>query len=93
LNFQINQLPEMRIIGKVVYPNMNMKENLIPEFWDKCFEDDTFTKLEGLKDLLLPSKEVRIVYDKNYIFANIGIIGKYYKDISLTLLKNNVEFI
>lgn len=45
------------------------------------------------EDLLLPSKEVRIAYDKNYIFANIGIIGKYYKDIAFSLLNNNVEFL
>ena len=58
MNFQINQLPEMRIIGKVVYPNMNMKENLIPEFWDKCFEDDTFTKLKRLKKYHIDSSYV-----------------------------------
>ncbi|TCS91583.1 hypothetical protein EDD65_10184 [Keratinibaculum paraultunense] len=58
MNFQINQLPEMRIIGKVVYPNMDMKENLIPEFGDKCFEDGTFTKLEGLKEYHIDSSYV-----------------------------------
>ncbi|HPU59712.1 MAG TPA: hypothetical protein PK553_01960 [Defluviitoga tunisiensis] len=58
MNFQINQLPEMRIMGKVVYPNMDMKENLIPEFWDKCFEDGTFTKLKGLKKYHIDSSYV-----------------------------------
>ncbi len=45
------------------------------------------------EDLLIPSKEVKFAYDKNYIFANIGIIGKYYKDEALSLLRNDVEFI
>jgi uncharacterized protein (TIGR01319 family) len=53
----------------------------------------SFLTYKFSEDLLIPPQDVKFAYDKNYIFANIGIIGKYYKDIALTLLKNNVEFI
>lgn len=58
VNLQINELPEIRIIGKVVYPNMNMSENPIPAFWCKCFEDGTFTKLEELEEYHIDSSYV-----------------------------------
>ncbi|MCQ4924507.1 GyrI-like domain-containing protein [Tissierella carlieri] len=58
VNLQINQLPEVRIIGKAVYLEMAMKENPIPEFWEKCFEDGTFTRLEELKEYHIDSSYV-----------------------------------
>jgi uncharacterized protein (TIGR01319 family) len=54
---------------------------------------ESFLTHKFSEDLLIPSKEVKFAYDKNYIFANIGIIGKYYKDEALSLLRNDVEFI
>lgn len=31
VNFQINEFPQMRIIGKAIYPNLKMEGNPIPE--------------------------------------------------------------
>lgn len=58
VNLQINQLPDIRIIGKEIYPDMDMQENPVPAFWGKCFGDGTFTKLEELKEYSIDSSYV-----------------------------------
>jgi predicted transcriptional regulator YdeE len=55
VKLQIKQMPDMCIIGKSAYPSMDMKENPIPAFWDKCFSDGTFTKLEELSQYHIDS--------------------------------------
>lgn len=57
-NFQIRPLPALRVIGKAVYPKMDMKENPIPAFWDQCFADGTFKTLTDL-----PAEHI----DKDYV--------------------------
>lgn len=48
INFQIKQLPALRIVGKAIHPLMDMKVNPIPDFWSQCFGDGTFKTLENL---------------------------------------------
>jgi uncharacterized protein (TIGR01319 family) len=43
--------------------------------------------------LLLPNKKVKFAYDKNYIFAAIGVISTVNEKAALNILKNNIEFI
>ncbi len=50
VNLQISQLQGFRIIGKAIYTHMDMKENPIPSFWEKCFEDGTFKQLDEMND-------------------------------------------
>lgn len=50
INIQIDKLPDMRIIGKLIRPKLDMEENPIPEFWQKCFNDGTFETLEKLEE-------------------------------------------
>jgi len=58
VNFQFRSLPALRVIGKAVHPKMDMKENPIPAFWEKCFSDGTFKVLSEL-----PAEHV----DKDYV--------------------------
>lgn len=50
-----------------------MKENPIPAFWDKCFSDGTFTKLEELREYHI---------DKSYV----GWMGDWNTDNKFTYL-------
>jgi predicted transcriptional regulator YdeE len=58
IKLEIKQLPDLRIIGKIVRPNLDMNENPIPAFWQQCFSDGTFTTLEGLAEYHLDSSYV-----------------------------------
>lgn len=58
VSLQINGLPEVRIMGKAIYPIMDNNENPIPAFWGKCFNDGTFKKLEELKEHHIDSSYV-----------------------------------
>jgi len=40
---------------------------------------------------LLPKPDVKLMRDKNYIFAPIGLISKLDKDSAIKLLKDNIE--
>jgi len=58
------------------------------------YKKEIFESLKQLKnsdDLLLPSKEVTFAYDKNYIFANIGVIANLDKEIAKKILQNDIE--
>jgi uncharacterized protein (TIGR01319 family) len=58
------------------------------------YRKEIFQALKQLKnseDLLIPPKNVAFGYDKNYIFANIGVISKLDKEIAKKILKNNVD--
>jgi len=60
------------------------------------YKKEIFESLKQLKnsdDLLLPSKEVTFAYDKNYIFANIGVIANLDKEIAKKILKNDIEWV
>lgn len=58
VNLQINELPEMHIIGKIVHSNLNMGDNPIPALWEQCFNDGTFSTLEKLIEHHLDSSYV-----------------------------------
>ncbi|PNR89839.1 reactivating factor for adenosylcobalamine-dependent D-ornithine aminomutase [Petrotoga sp. 9T1HF07.CasAA.8.2] len=60
------------------------------------YKKEIFESLKQLKnsdDLLLPSKEVTFAYDKNYIFANIGVIANLDKEIAKKILQNDIEWV
>lgn len=38
----------MGIVGKMIYPNLEMEQNPIPAFWGQCFEEGLFAMLTGL---------------------------------------------
>lgn len=50
VNIQINKLPNMRVIGKEIRPNLDMTDNPIPGFWQKCLSDGTFEILGKLEE-------------------------------------------
>ncbi|MDK2907461.1 MAG: hypothetical protein PWQ66_1422 [Petrotoga sp.] len=59
------------------------------------YKKEIFESLKQLKnsdDLLLPSKDVTFAYDKNYIFANIGVIANLDKEIAKKILQNDIEW-
>lgn len=58
------------------------------------YKKEIFESLKQLKnsdDLLLPSKDVTFAYDKNYIFANIGVIANLDKEIAIKILQDDIE--
>jgi len=60
------------------------------------YKKEIFESLKLLKnsdDLLLPSKEVTFAYDKNYIFANIGVIANLDKEIAKKILQDDIEWL
>jgi uncharacterized protein (TIGR01319 family) len=60
------------------------------------YNKEIFESLKQLKnsdDLLLPPKDVTFAYDKNYIFANIGVIANVDKEIAKKILKNDIEWV
>jgi uncharacterized protein (TIGR01319 family) len=60
------------------------------------YKKEIFESLKQLKnsdDLLLPSKDVTFAYDKNYIFANIGVIANLDKEIAKKILQNDIEWV
>ncbi|RLL87034.1 DNA mismatch repair protein MutL [Petrotoga sp. HKA.pet.4.5] len=60
------------------------------------YKKEIFESLKQLKnsdDLLLPSKEVTFAYDKNYIFANIGVIANLDKEIAKKILQDDIEWL
>lgn len=63
IEFQTRQLPVMRVIGKPVYPKMDMKDNPIPAFWGKCFSENAFLILENLSQYHLDSAYVGFMCD------------------------------
>lgn len=73
VNFQINQLQDYRIIGKAIYTMMGIKENPIPSFWGKCFEDGTFEQLEEMDDYHI---------DNSYV----GWMGDWKEDGTFTYI-------
>lgn len=81
-NFQVDQLPEIRIIGKAIYPDMDMKENPIPAFWQECFRDGTFSKLEELEEYYMDSSYVGWMSDW-------GIEGDKFTYICGILMKSD----
>lgn len=59
------------------------------------YKKEIFESLKQLKnseDLLLPPKDVTFAYDKNYIFANIGVIANLDKEIAKKILQNDIEW-
>ena len=63
VKFEVEDLPAMRIVGKAVYPKMDMKENPIPAFWGQCFGDDTFSTLEAQASDVLDASYVGFMCD------------------------------
>jgi len=60
------------------------------------YKKEIFESLKQLKnseDLLLPPKDVTFAYDKNYIFANIGVIANLDKEIAKKILQNDIEWV
>jgi uncharacterized protein (TIGR01319 family) len=60
------------------------------------YKKEIFESLKQLKnsdDLLLPSKDVTFAYDKNYIFANIGVIANLDKEIAKKILQDDIEWL
>jgi uncharacterized protein (TIGR01319 family) len=58
------------------------------------YNKEIFESLKQLKnsdDLLLPPKDVTFAYDKNYIFANIGVIANLDKEMAKKILQNDIE--
>ena len=58
------------------------------------YNKEIFESLKQLKnsdDLLLPPKDVTFAYDKNYIFANIGVIANLDKEIAKKILQDDIE--
>jgi len=54
---------------------------------------ESLRQLKNSEDLLLPPKDVTFAYDKNYIFANIGVIANLDKEIAKTILQNDIEWL
>lgn len=65
VNFQINELPQMRIIGKAIYPNPKMEGNAIPAFWGQCFKEGTFDILDRMNEYHIDSSYVGWMGDWN----------------------------
>jgi uncharacterized protein (TIGR01319 family) len=60
------------------------------------YKKEIFESLKQLKnseDLLLPPKDVTLAYDKNYIFANIGVIANLDKEIAKKILQDDIEWL
>ncbi|RLL83184.1 GlmL-related ornithine degradation protein [Petrotoga sp. Shatin.DS.tank11.9.2.9.3] len=60
------------------------------------YKKEIFESLKQLKnseDLLLPPKDVTFAYDKNYIFANIGVIANLDKEIAKKILQDDIEWL
>ena len=54
---------------------------------------ESIKNVKNSEDILLPKKDVKLAYDKNYIFANIGVISKVDKELAILLLKEDIEFL
>ncbi|PNR97031.1 GlmL-related ornithine degradation protein [Petrotoga sp. 9PWA.NaAc.5.4] len=54
---------------------------------------ESIKNVKNSEDILLPKKDVKLAYDKNYIFANIGVISKVDKELAIFLLKEDIEFL
>lgn len=85
IKFDVKDLPELCVVGKELKINIekHMKgQNTIPAFWDKCFADGTFAKIEELKDF---------VYDDAYIgfMADWANGDGYFTYICGMLMKPN----
>ena len=65
VNLQINELSKMRIIGKIVRPNLDMEDNPIPALWGQCFNDGTFSILDELTEHHIDSSYVGWMSDWN----------------------------
>ncbi|ABX32505.1 methylaspartate mutase [Petrotoga mobilis SJ95] len=60
------------------------------------YKKEIFESLKQLKnseDLLLPPKDVTFAYDKNYIFANVGVIANLDKEIAIKILQDDIEWL
>ena len=52
IQLEIKELGEWCVAGKPISSQMG-GENPVPAFWDACFADSTFSKLETMKDWVL----------------------------------------
>jgi len=52
IEFFIKDLPKLRVVGKTIGVDWQKigENNPIPAFWDKCFKDGTFAKIEENPD-------------------------------------------
>ena len=66
VRFEIISFPAMKLIGKEIRYSMAVHmqgDNRIPGFWDKCFNDGTFTWLEAQKDFIYDPAYVDVMLD------------------------------
>jgi predicted transcriptional regulator YdeE len=66
VHFEVKDFPAVLLIGKELRYSMELLmkgENRIPAFWDACFADGTFTRLEGQKDGIFDDAYVGVMLD------------------------------
>lgn len=63
IQFQVIQVPAMKVVGKEIRPTMNAPENPIPAFWSACFADGTFAALEALNQAALDGAYIGFMCD------------------------------
>jgi len=63
VNFQTKHMPAIRVIGKGIRMNMDMKENPIPALWEECFAKGTFKALEGMHGQIVEKDYVGLICD------------------------------
>ena len=67
VNFSVEKMPAMKVVGREIRPRMGADENPIPAFWQQCFQDNTFEKIEALDAPALDG-------------AYVGFMTEYSKD-------------
>lgn len=63
VNFQTKHMPAIRVIGKGIRMNMDMKENPIPALWEECFAKGAFKALEGMHGQIVEKDYVGLICD------------------------------
>ena len=66
VHFEVKDFPETTLIGKELRYSMELLmkgDNRIPAFWDACFADGTFIRLEAQKDFVLDGSYVGAMQD------------------------------
>jgi predicted transcriptional regulator YdeE len=84
IKFEVKKLPGLKLVGKELRYNMeaHMKgDNRIPAFWEKCFEDGTFSLLEKQVDFVYDNSHVGIMMDWDKGDGDFSyIVGMLMKD-------------
>lgn len=84
IKFEVKRLPSLKVLGKELRYNMekHMKgDNRIPNFWDKCFADKTFSLLEKQTDFVYDNAYVGVMLDWDKGDGDFSyIVGMLMKD-------------